>query len=340
MKSNGRLIISLDFELFWGVRDKRTLDSYGDSIKKVHQIVPEMLLLFKEYNIHATFATVGFLFAENKDELIQYSPTSKPNYKEPRLSPYADNFGNVKQDSKDDPYHYAKNLIDLIRSYPGHEIASHTFSHYYCQEQGQTISDFEGDMEAAVAIAKKSDITIESLVFPRNQVTLDYLSVCKKNGINTYRGNEKVWFNKSESEESVSLLKRVFRTADCYVNISGHHTYSFDQIDKELPYNLPSSRFFRPYKKSALDILEKLKVQRILNSMTYAAKTNKIYHLWWHPHNFGKNTEKNFAALNKILEHYKKLNGKYGFESCSMKEAATILTGNNEKAEPHSLSKV
>jgi hypothetical protein len=54
--------------------------------------------------------------------------------------------------------------------------------------------------------------------------------------------------------------------------------------------------------------------------MTYAAKNNLIYHLWWHPHNFGAYQGENFAGLVKILNHYKRLNEKFGFASLSMGE--------------------
>jgi len=67
-------------------------------------------------------------------------------------------------------------------------------------------------------------------------------------------------------------------------------------------------------------LLESLKIRRIKKAMTYAAKNNLIYHLWWHPHNFGRNTEENLKNLKSILDHYKYLNDKYNFESLSMEE--------------------
>ena|GEM_PF-6961988 len=57
--------------------------------------------------------------------------------------------------------------------------------------------------------------------------------------------------------------------------------------------------------------------------MTYAAKHNKVYHLWWHPHNFGINQDQNFAFLEKILKHYDYLNKRYGFFSITMSDLAT-----------------
>src|SRR5690606_5363731 len=91
------------------------------------------------------------------------------------------------------------------------------------------------------------------------------------------------------------------------------------------PMNVPSSRFLRPFMKKGGKTMEYLKLRRIKNSMTYAAKNKLMYHLWWHPHNFGTNTDVNMATLNSILKHYKKLSIRYGFESATMLECATML---------------
>ena len=66
MKS-GKFIISLDFELMWGVRDSKTIANYGASILGVRSALDRILEKFERYNIRATFAIVGFLFHENKD---------------------------------------------------------------------------------------------------------------------------------------------------------------------------------------------------------------------------------------------------------------------------------
>ena len=42
----------------------------------------------------------------------------------------------------------------------------------------------------------------------------------------------------------------------------------------------------RPY-----GFFKKLKMKRIKAQMTYAAKNDKLFHLWWHPHNFGNDIE-------------------------------------------------
>lgn len=311
----GYFVISLDFELFWGIRDKLNKLSYGEEISKVWEVLPAILQLFEKYNVNVTFATVGFLFASNLAELENYLPQKKPNYKNSILSPYYDLF----HPRFNDEFYFAKKLISLIKSYSNHEIATHTFSHYYCLEDGQNIETFEEDIKAAINIAKANNIEISSIIFPRNQVNQDYLKVCYELGIKSYRGNEENWYNSAEKEEDELLFKRLFRFLDSYFNISGNNCYSTDNIKSSIPYNIPASRFLRPY-LNRLKYFEYLKIMRIKKSMLFAAKKDKVFHLWFHPHNFINNQGKNLKNLEEILKTYKNLNYKYNFESISMKE--------------------
>src|SRR5713226_8091072 len=58
----GAFVISLDFELLWGVRDNRTIADYGANILGGREVIPALLDLFAERNIACTWATVGLLF--------------------------------------------------------------------------------------------------------------------------------------------------------------------------------------------------------------------------------------------------------------------------------------
>lgn len=83
--------------------------------------------------------------------------------------------------------------------------------------------------------------------------------------------------------------------------------------------NVPGSRFLRPYSK-VFSLLEKLKLQRIKKSMRHAALTGEIYHLWWHPHNFGENTDKNLRELESLCRYYQFLHDKYNYQSIFISE--------------------
>ncbi len=323
-EAHGKFLISLDFELLWGVRDVVGTKEYGQHIKGVHQALPSLLETFHKYNIKATFATVGFLFFENKNELINNLPDRFPNYTNKRLSPYNGHFNEVGQDDRSDPYHFAPKLLRLIKSYPEQEIGTHTFSHYYCLESGQTLEEFTSDIQQAKKVAAEKGIELTSLVFPRNQFNNEYLKTIEQLGIICYRGNENSWMYKAVKGEKESTFRRGIRLMDAYINLSGHNCYIDQRLRKYYPINLPSSRFLRPYSKR-LKMLESLRLQRITKGMEYAAKNNCTYHLWWHPHNFGINQNENFSFLEKILVYYTALNKRYNFQSYTMTQLAKLL---------------
>ena len=58
--------------------------------------------------------------------------------------------------------------------------------------------------------------------------------------------------------------------------------------------------------------------------MRSAAKKNEIFHIWWHPHNFGVDTEENLAFLSRVLEEYAELREQYGMKSMTMAELAAL----------------
>lgn len=320
----GYFVISLDYELMWGVRDSQTKESYGKNILGVKSAINEMLECFKCYNVNATFAIVGFLFHEAKDEIVRNIPNLVPGYKNKKLSPYPSILTEIGNNEQDDPYFFGSSCIANIRQYPNHEIATHTYCHYYCMEEGQNKEQFEQDLNKAIEIAHNKEITFKSIVFPGNQTNIEYLDICKKYGIESYRGNEKGVIYSSKSYKKETVLLRILRLIDSYFNLTGYHCYDTNEIKKSYPFNIPSSRFLRPY-SSKLFLLEKLKLMRIKNAMTYAAKNNLVYHLWWHPHNFGINLDHNIAMLNKILIHYQYLNVKYNFLSITMSELSNKI---------------
>lgn len=328
MTNAGKFVISLDFELMWGVRDKKTIEQYGSNILGVHQVIPEMLNLFNQYEISATFATVGFLFFESKAQLLSNVSKNAPKYLDKNLSPYGGYIDDLK-DVSQSKYHFAPDLINLIKNNGNQEIASHTFSHYYCLEKGQDVVSFKSDLASAIKVAKSFGIEIKSLVFPRNQFNEEYLKICSEFGIICYRGNEKSWLYEAKNGKEETWYRRMFRLIDAYINLSGHNCYRDEYFRKKGIIDIPSSRFLRPYSTS-LSFLDSLRLKRIKGGMTYAAVNNQTFHLWWHPHNFGVNQQENFRFLELILRHYQLLKRQYGFKSVTMLELAEFIKSNHE----------
>lgn len=328
-QKHGYFVISLDFELFWGMFDKYMLAEYGPRILGEQQSIPRMLKVFKKYGIHATWATVGMLMARNKKELFSLLPSSQlqPTYEDMRVSAYTYlKTANIGEDEKTDPYHFGSSLVEKIKVTPHQEIANHTFSHYYCVDGKENRPEiFATDLRAHTKISETYNLTTTSIVFPRNQMNEEALRVCHTAGLTAYRGNEYHFLYKPRKEHEQKLWIRMLRLADHYVNISGQNTYPLPQKDASGLYNIPASRFLRPFMKS-LAWLEPFRMRRIKNAMTYAAKNREVFHLWWHPHNFGINQEQNFKNLEAILAHYAYLQSTYGFLSASMRDITNIAS--------------
>ena len=85
----GALVISLDFERHWGVRDKKRVNGpYKAKLEGEWEAITKILKTFREFEIAATWATVGFLFADSREQMENHSPTLKPSYRNKRLYPY------------------------------------------------------------------------------------------------------------------------------------------------------------------------------------------------------------------------------------------------------------
>jgi peptidoglycan/xylan/chitin deacetylase (PgdA/CDA1 family) len=318
MKDQSVLTISLDFELYWGIFDKVSLEDKQNYFKNTRTVIPQMLDLFEQQGVHVTWATVGMLFAENWEELEEFMPENIPSYHKSTLSAHhlKDKYAEL---SAFNAFFFAPELIDEIKKTPNQEVGTHTFSHYYCQEEGQTIDQFRSDLQAAEKIAEKEETQLRSLVFPRNQYNESYLKACFEEGIRVVRSNPKDWF--WEQTVADKLSKKIFRTGDAYVPLGKRTSYKLSSLNmpKDVPLSLPASRLLRPV-HAGKGFLNNLRIRRVLNEMTEAAKLGECYHLWWHPHNFGDYPNQSMADLATILNHFKTLEEKYGMVSMTMGE--------------------
>jgi len=311
--SKGIFTISLDFELFWGVRDHRTLENYGENIRNVHLVVPRLLELFTKYDVHCTWATVGFLFFKEKQEMLPYLPVHRPTYYKEEYDPYP----YLEKNELEIKYHFAPVLIEQIKKTPGQEIGTHTFSHFYTLERNTTIEQFRNDLQAAIKIAKEKGIEIKSIVFPRNQYSDEHIKACLQEGVKIYRGNERSGAYKPISRENESILRKGIRFCDAYINMTGTHCHPLPAATDII--NIPASRFLRPY-RPALGMFDGLKFNRIKQGIKFAANHGLIYQLWWHPHNFGKYMDENFNFLEQVLQFYQKLHREEKIESLNLME--------------------
>ena len=312
---NGTLIVSLDFELFWGMLDVCPLEQYQDNVLGGKKAIPKLLKLFEKYGIHATWATVGFLFADNYEELSRYFPERHPGYANPKLDGYAW-FDKIGKDETTAPCFYAPGLLEQIAATPGQEIGSHSFCHYYCREAGQTTQEFEADMRAAREIAQSKGYNVTSVILPRNQCEPEYTNVLRRCGFTAYRDEENDWIHK---KIKFFPLLRLLRLIDAYLPLTGQGGY-IPKCENGI-WNFIGSRAYKAISPRRA-FLEGLKLRRIKKQMLHAAKHGLVFHLWWHPHNIGLRTEEHLQQLEEIFQYFTQLQETYGMVSLNMKEAA------------------
>jgi hypothetical protein len=317
--SQSAFVISLDFEQHWGVYDHSSVSAYREKLDGGRRAIPRILERFASERIHASWATVGLLLCQGREDALSLYP-GHPAYQdlEIQIRDVIDRSGNSEID---DPYHYALSLAQRIAAVPGQEIATHTFSHYYCLERGPSIRDFEKDLEAAKRVASRHGIDLFSIVFPRNQYTAAHLAACRRQGFKAFRGNPEAGPYLPRTAAETTPMTRLTRLLDAYVEVVSSDQLLSHPREEEGLVNVPASRFLRPV--SRLDRqLSRLRLRRICSEMTRAAREGANYHLWWHPHNFGTYTEENLALLDAIIAHYAQLRRRYGMVSLTITEAA------------------
>ncbi len=329
---SGALVLSLDLELHWGMRDRMPADGrYRRNLVGVRDAVERILETFHEYDIGATWAVVGSLFAHSSDELRECSPDIRPTYDKLDLRPYDEPVGG---DHRDDPLHFAGDIIEFIGSVPHQEIASHTFSHYYSLEDGQTPEQFDHDLRSATLIAGRRGFRLRSIALPRNQINEAYHEILLKNGFLCYRGNHQETAADTHAGWR-RRLDRAVRFADSFVSLRGLHTTRWEDVAEDSGLcNIPGSFFVRPCGRS-WSPMAKLQVRRLSSAIEHAASKKELLHLWWHPHNFGVNTDDNIRMLRSVLETFRNCRERSGMRSLTMAEAAAEIGSQTQPRRAH-----
>lgn len=293
---------------------KKAYGAEQANILGARKAIPRILALAERYGVHCTWATVGLLFFDDRDELLSALPEVRPHYADATLSPYA-RIAAIGRSEREDPLHFGRSLIRMIRDCPGQEVAGHTFSHYYSLEDGDDRAAFEADLAAARTAAATLDIQLKSIVFPRNQVRETYLPLCFAAGYSSYRGTQRSDLHRSRPRSAENIWPRFLRAADNYLPLTRAEANRPRPVGQIL--DIAASRFLRPVASSSA-MLNRLQLNRIRDEMRAAARQNALFHLWWHPQNFGSDMDLNLKMLEAIFEHFCHLASDFGMTSDTM----------------------
>ncbi len=323
--SQGGFVLSLDFELMWGVYPSQSIETYGTNVLGVREAVPSLLQLFETFGVRATWATVGFLFFDNREELLASLPELKPQFhnKWNTTYSYLDRLG---ESEKCDPYHFGLSLVRQVADCPGQEIGTHTFSHFFCLEEALDVDAFKADIDASISACLRVGKRPRSIVFPRNQVCKEALEICRDSGIEVFRGPGPFSFDRPRPKRQENRAQRVLRYANSYV--PRMQLTAVKTTFEAGMCNVPASRFLRPFSRRFLRGT-KFQTNAIRHEMRAAAQNGRLFHLWFHPHNFGLNTQDNLLNLRSILEEFNILRSEFGWASLNMADAANLARATN-----------
>ena len=317
VKRRGAFVISLDFELYWGLRDVLPLDrALRRYLMAAREAIPRLLEILREREVRATWATVGFLFARDRDELLAHVPTLLPTYADAGLSPYTD-IRSLGADEDRDPFHFAPSLIDQISSTPGQEIGSHTFSHFYALAEGQTEAQFAADLQAAAAIGRRFGDVVSSLVLPRNQWNPAYVPAMREAGVRSVRVNRPHWAYAPSARAYDPTPQRIFRLLDSALPLSGRLDTAWP-ADHQVPSRQTASAFHR-VTDARFPLADGLSRHRLMRGVGEAAEHGRTFHIWCHPHNFGAHP-RTLDSLQRLLDDVDVLRRRQGLRSLTMSE--------------------
>ncbi len=287
----GTFTISLDTELAWGWIDSPKRKLYDPLFRSARENVDRLLELFDKYNIPATWAVVG--------KMIDYEGASE-SHDRFQVSDFYPGLDSRSLYSNSDLHneHFSlllfPEVIDKIRnSRAAHEIGAHSYSHIVftsVSEEHREIID--KDLSRMVTSLKAYGISPDSFVFPRNKV--GHLDLLKSYGFKRYRDKDPILDHKT------SILDKLLNNLIQILPISpqvGKAEYDANGLIK-----IPGGLLFRQtHLGLKKNIPISLTTAKAIMGLKSAYKKNGIFHLWFHPFNFGTNTEKHFKAFEKVL---------------------------------------
>ncbi|MDQ6664132.1 MAG: polysaccharide deacetylase [Acidobacteriota bacterium] len=307
----GVFTISLDFELIWGTLDLFGPGKFHDTCRRERIVVERLLDLFVEFEVNATWCTVGHLF------LGQCSPEGgvcHPDIVRPKHGWVAHEwFAHDPCGSEaSHPVFYGRSLVEKIRSCSvPQEIGCHTFSHVIFGDGGCSREAAASEVAACVKLAGELGIQMRSFVFPRNRV--GHLDVLRAFHFTCYRSPEPQWYEAERWPRAVKRAGHLFN-----VLAAMEPPVSLPERDDEGLWRTPASMLWFPMKPGRAYNPVGLTVKRAKKGLDAAARHKRVFHLWFHPTDMAEQMERMLAGLREVFEHARALRDRGDLQVLSM----------------------
>ncbi|MGP5439693.1 hypothetical protein ACTXLR_09560 [Psychrobacter faecalis] len=263
----GVFTLSLDCEGLWGVADHlgaSTASINQNSLSEVYTYIEDVL---SHHSIKATYAFTT-LFTQDEDDILEYKDIIKSYINE--QDEWYKYIYNVMQNESLDGWLGRDFYLQAQQN--DHEIAWHGFSHHPLgQTTKESIVAFE--IAESLKIFEKESISVNSLVFPRNDV--GHLKLLNNSGFNMYR--------KSILEQSRLHYNKYYRVLD-ELNIL-KPSQKFKPSKNNPMIGLPAGYFLNWPNGPRRLIPREVTYKRWDNILSSASRKPAQAHMWFHPHN-------------------------------------------------------
>ena len=273
----GSVVVSIDAELGWGFHDLSTPPP--DRLEAGRRGWRSLATLLEEYEIPATWAVVGHLMLTDCDGIHEDHPRG-PEWFHRERAEWAE-----RPDLR-----FSPGLIsDLLESPVGHEIASHSFSHVLFGDPETSRETAAYELERSLEIATEWGLSLESFVYPRNDV--GHREVLADAGIRTYRG-------RSPTRDGIRGMLGS--------SIGGDSLLVTPTVDEYGLVDVPASTFLFGFEGPARRMVESVwrdpMVVQVHRGIEAAAASDGVFHLWLHPNNLvtGRDDRRVEAILERI----------------------------------------
>jgi hypothetical protein len=263
--TTGKVTLSIDLELAWGVWDTVTADDLRMAETQERPICAALVDLFDRYQVPASWLMVAALLDETS---ARSHPGSTACW-------------------------YAPDVIErILRAKVRHEIGSHGGRHIYFDR----ISDAQAqdDLAFAKGVHHAHGLGFESFVYPRGSV--GHLDVLARNGIRVVRSRD-VGLLRTANPEG-RLAARAANFIDQFLPVPPRP--SWPQPLGPL-IDIPGCMQVLGRNGLRRFVLPQITRAKLGLGLERAKRTGGTFHLWFHPSNFYHRRDEQLATLGWFL---------------------------------------
>lgn len=308
----GAFVVSMDTELAWGTFDTGPLEaSRYDGCRRV---IRELLNLFDQYRIPATWAIVTHLLTDCRE-----ADTGHPTLRKSPRERDTEWYNSLPcRRNVDETLWYEPGLIDWLQdTYVSHDVGSHTHTHFPLDRATQDSARWE--IERSLSVIESCGLNPVSFVYPRNRI--DHVDILHDAGFEVYRGVDNRPY---ETWQLPELLRGAARFGE---EAAQRTPPTVVPTLKEGLVEIPGSQVFRPYHGGWQYTLRHSQKYRALAGLNRASRTGEIFHLWFHPFNCVRDPEPLLNEFETVLSHAAALREQGELEVHTMSSVATEYLG-------------